>query len=261
MGAETVRIASWNVNSIAMRLQHVVDWLTANPIDILCLQEIKTVDEKFPSDVFANLGYTCAVSGQKTYNGVAILSRHALSDVDIGFVEDTEGAQRRFITATACGLRVINVYVPNGQDPTSPKYTYKLDWLKRLRQWLDAHTSPSDGIVLCGDFNIAPDDRDVYDPSAWRDQILCTQAERDALQTVAGFGLHDSFRLHHPEGGHYSWWDYRMMSYRRKLGLRIDHLWITSSLATRCTASWIDEAPRRLDKPSDHAPVGIDLSH
>ncbi len=255
-----MKIASWNVNSIKARLSIALDWIDATQPDVLCLQETKTVDDDFPRGGFEERGYQVAVSGQKSYNGVAILSKRPLSDVGIGFVDDTEGQQRRLLDARIDGVRVINVYVPNGESPDSPKFAYKLDWLSRLRTYLDSTAHPGEPLVICGDFNIAPEERDVYDPKAVQGQVLFHPLEHEALKRLVDFGLRDSFRLFQPDPGHYSWWDYRMMAFRRKMGLRIDQLWVTEPAANRCIAGWIDPAPRKLEKPSDHAPIGLEMN-
>jgi len=255
-----VKIASWNVNSIKARLPQALDWINTVSPDVLCMQEIKVVDADFPRQDFERLGYQVAVSGQKGYNGVAIASRVPLADIGTAFVEDEEEPQRRLIEARCGDTRLINVYVPNGQAVGSPKFAYKLQWLARLRKYLATRYSPQEPLILCGDFNVAPEERDVYDARAFDGQVLFHPEERAALQKMSQWGLLDSFRLHTQEGGHYSWWDYRLLAFRRNLGLRIDHIWLTRPLVARCAASWIDPSPRKLQKPSDHAPVGIDLS-
>jgi exodeoxyribonuclease-3 len=252
-----IKIASWNVNSIKARLEHVLTWLREHDPDVLCMQEIKATDEEFPTLEFKSLGYECVVSGQRTYNGVAILSKQPLRDVGIGFVDDTEGQARRLIEGRFGPVRIINVYVPNGQAVGSEKYAYKLDWLARLATFL--RQGPTDDILLCGDFNVAPEPRDVYDPAALENVVLFSQPERDALQRAVDGILQDSFRLLHDEPKQYTWWDYRALAFRRKMGLRIDHVWLGSALAPRCKEAWIDVAPRKLEKPSDHAPIGVAL--
>lgn len=250
-----MKIATWNVNSISVRLQQVLDWLGGNRPDVLCLQEIKCVDEKFPAASFREAGYESAVFGQPTYNGVAILSRKGMDGVQRGLPGDEPDAQRRLIAATIGGVRVVNVYIPNGSEVGSDKYAYKLAWLGRLKDFFDSHCDASGQLVLCGDFNIAPEDRDVHDPDLWAGKVLCSDAEREALEKIRQWGLVDLFRNFHRDGGHFSWWDYRAGGFRRNHGLRIDHLWATGSLAAHCVDSWIDKIPRALEKPSDHAPV------
>jgi exodeoxyribonuclease-3 len=250
-----MKIATWNVNSIAVRLPHVLDWLEENSPDVLCLQETKCTDEKFPRGAFTERGYHLEVFGQPTYNGVALISRHPITEVRRGFDDDPPEAQRRLIAATIQGIRVIDVYIPNGSEVGSEKYAYKLDWLAKLLQFCWSEGDGTGRAVICGDFNIAPTDADVHDPDLWAGKILCSEAERGALEAIRGWGWIDLFRRHHPEGGHYSWWDYRAGGFRRNHGLRIDHIWATASLAAGCTAAWIDKIPRALEKPSDHAPV------
>jgi exodeoxyribonuclease-3 len=222
---------------------------------VVCLQETKCVDEKFPAAAFGEIGYQSEVFGQQTYNGVAILSLHPMKHVRRGFPDDGPDAQRRLIAATINSIDIINVYVPNGSEVGSEKYAFKLAWLDSLRRFLDNNCDPKKPVVLCGDFNIAPEDRDVHDPALWEGKILFSEAERMALQRVRDWGLVDVFREHHEEPGHFSWWDYRAGAFRRNHGLRIDHLWATETLAKKCVNAWIDKIPRALEKPSDHAPV------
>jgi exodeoxyribonuclease-3 len=250
-----MRIATWNVNSIAARLPHVLAWLAEHQPDVLCLQEIKTETARFPVEALAERGYQAAVHGQRTYNGVAILSRTALADVQRGFPEDDEAAPARLLAATVGGLRVVNVYVPNGAPLGSERFTGKLAWLARLRQYLAETADPGQPLALCGDYNVAPEERDVFDPARLAGEVLFTPDERAALAPLRVWGLVDSFRLHHAEPGLYSWWDYRQGAFRRNLGLRIDHIWVTPPLAAACTGAWIDVAPRRQERPSDHTPV------
>lgn len=254
-----MRIATWNVNSIAARLPHVTAWLAEHQPDVLCLQEIKTVEAKFPYTAFGELSYKAAVYGQPTYNGVAILARDAPTHVERGFANDGE-PPARLLAATVGPLRVVNVYVPNGAPLGSERYAGKLAWLGHLREYLHSSCTPDQLLVLCGDFNVAPEPRDVYDPATLEQFVLFTPAERDALAPVAGWGLQDTFRLHETGAGHYSWWDYRQAAFRRDMGLRIDHVWATPPLAAACTAAWIDRAPREAERPSDHAPVVADFA-
>ncbi len=254
-----MKVASWNVNSIRVREQQVLDWLAAEQPDVLGLQEIKMPTESFPVEVFAEAGYQSLVHGQKTYNGVALLSRDAGTDVHRAlpnFADD----QKRAIAATYNGTRVINLYVPNGKAVGDEKYAYKLNWLAALREWLAAEIGQHDNVVVMGDFNIAPDDRDVHDPEEWAGKILCSDAERAALQELLDLGLRDSFRLFDQEEKLFSWWDYRAAGFRRNRGLRIDLLLVSAALAGRCTASRIDREPRKLERPSDHAPVLIEFN-
>lgn len=250
-----MKIATWNINSISVRLSHVLDWVKTNSPEVLCLQETKCKDEKFPVAAFQELGYRAEVFGQATYNGVATLSRAEASEIQRGFLEDAEDAQRRLLAATINGVKVVNVYIPNGSEVGSDKYRFKLDWLAKLRKFLDENCDPGRPLVLCGDFNIAPEDRDVHDPKLWAGQILCSDAERAALQLIENWGLVDVFRQHHEDDGVFSWWDYRGGAFPKNHGLRIDHLWATEPLAEQCVAVWIDKVPRAMERPSDHAPV------
>lgn len=254
-----MKIATWNVNSIRSRVARVVDWTRREEPDILCFQEIKTTDELFPAAPFAELGYHIQTWGQPTYNGVAILSRTRLSDVTRGLPGDSPDAQRRLIAATIQGVRIINVYVPNGQSPESEKFAFKLEWLGRLRDWLDAAASPAEPLVLLGDFNIAPDDRDVHDPDLWRGKIHFHPKEHEALARITGWGLFDLFRKHHTEGGFYSWWDYRQLAFPKNKGLRIDLVLGTAPMLDRCKGSVIHRDERKGEGPSDHAPVVVEI--
>ncbi|HEX7175582.1 MAG TPA: exodeoxyribonuclease III [Pyrinomonadaceae bacterium] len=253
-------IATWNVNSVLARLPLVLQWLGRARPDVLCLQETKCADERFPAREFAELGYKSETHGQPTYNGVAILSRTPLTDVQRGFPNDEEGAHARLLAATVGGVRVVNVYVPNGQSVGSEKFDFKLKWMRRLREFFDEECWPDDDVLLCGDFNVAPEDRDVHDPVLWRGKILCSRPEREALQEVKDWGLADAFRQHNEGGGHYSWWDYRAGSFPRNTGLRIDHVWLSESLAARCKRAWIDKEPRGWERPSDHTPVLVEIA-
>jgi exodeoxyribonuclease-3 len=255
-----MKIATWNVNSITVRLPQVLEWVEANRPDVLCLQEIKCINEKFPSAAFREIGYSTESFGQPTYNGVAILSLAPICDVQCGFPEDNADAQKRLIAATVNGVRIINVYIPNGQEVGSEKFIFKLEWIARLRRFFDQHCDASKPLLLCGDFNVAPEDRDVHDPVLWAGKIHCSPPEREALKQVSDWGLVDVIRQHHQEAGLYSWWDYRAGAFPRNHGLRIDHLWTTAPLAHRCVDAWIDKMPRAMPKPSDHAPVIADFS-
>ena len=250
-----MKIATWNVNSVLARLPLVLRWLGEAKPDVLCLQELKCADERFPAAEFEAAGYRAAVNGQPTYNGVAILSRHPLGEARRGMAGDEEGAHARVISAEVRGVKVVNVYVPNGQSVGTDKYRFKLDWLKRLRAHLDEEFWADDDVLICGDFNVAPEDEDVHDPNLWRGRILFSKPERAAIEEVRGWGFTDAFRLHNSGGGHFSWWDYRQGSFRRNTGLRIDHVWVSESLAKRCRRSWIDREPRGWERPSDHTPV------
>ena len=254
-----MKIATWNVNSLKVRLPHVLDWLRANEPDALCLQETKTEDKGFPFAELEVAGYLALHNGQKTYNGVALLTRSEVSDVqrDIPGFEDE---QKRVIAATLGGVRIVCGYMPNGQAVGSDKYAYKLAWFAALTAWLREEITRYPKLALLGDFNIAPDDRDVHDPAAWKDQILCSEAERAAFTGLLDIGLSDSFRLFDQAEKSFSWWDYRMLGFRRNQGLRIDHILLSVPLAQTCRGCSIDKAPRKLERPSDHAPVIAELA-
>ena len=251
-----MKIASWNVNSLKVRLPHVLDWLAEAQPDLLGIQETKTLDENFPQQEIEAAGYQVLFSGQKTYNGVAVLSRLATAPKEIiTDIPGLEDHQRRVLGATYGKLRFINLYVPNGSEVGSDKYTYKLDWLDKLASYLKKQLQEHKNLVVVGDFNIAPEDRDVHDPEAWKGSVLVSEPERAALQKLLDLGLHDSFRLFEQDEKLYSWWDYRAAAFRRNMGLRIDHILCSDALKKKCTASYIDKEPRKLERPSDHAPV------
>ena len=249
-----LKIASWNVNSLNVRLPQVLAWSADAVPAVLALQETKLMDDRFPVDELAAAGYHSVFSGQKTYNGVAILSREQAVDVvtDIPGLDDP---QRRILAATVGGVRIVNLYVVNGAEVGSEKFAYKLHWLEKVTEWLAGEMEQHENLVVLGDFNIAPDDRDVYDPGGWREKILCSTPEREALGRILDLGLVDTFRLFEQEERVWSWWDYRMNMFRRKLGLRIDLVLASDAMAKRCTASYIDIEPRRQERPSDHAPA------
>jgi len=249
-----MKIATWNVNSLKVRLPHLLQWLEANPVDVLCLQETKLTDDKFPCAEINAAGYQVAFSGQKTYNGVAILSKHAIADV-VKNNPRYPDEQQRIIAATIEGMRIVCAYVPNGQTVDSDKYVYKLAWLDSLREWLAEEMRTHAHLALLGDYNIAPEDRDVHDPLAWTDQVLCSDKERAALTALVELGLADSFRLFEQAEKSFSWWDYRQLGYQKNKGLRIDHILLSPTLAKRCVACAIDRVPRKWAQPSDHAPV------
>jgi len=250
-----MKVATWNVNSVRARHDRLVAWLAANQPDVLCLQEIKIETELFPRESIEAQGYRLALWGQRSYNGVAILSRGDLEDIEFGFGDGVDDPQARFVVATVSGIRIASCYVPNGEALDSDKFVYKLAWYRRLRAWLERTSDPSRPLILCGDYNVAPHDIDVHDPAAWAGKVHCSQPERDALQNVVDWGLVDTFRQHHAEGGLYSWWDYRGISFFKNRGLRIDHVLATRPLADRCTESWIDRDARKGQNASDHAPV------
>jgi len=254
-----MKIASWNVNSLNVRLPHLQEWLRQRQPDIVGLQETKLEDSRFPDDALLELGYRSVFAGQKTYNGVALLARHSAVDVQIG-IPGFEDDQRRVIAATYGDIRVVDLYVVNGKAVGDEKYDYKLRWLEAVHGWLQQELARHPKLVVLGDFNIAPDDRDVHDPVAWEEQILCSTAERQALRRLLELGLHDSFRLHNDEGGQFSWWDYRAAGFRRNLGLRIDLVLISDALKPGCAGAVIDREPRTWERPSDHAPVWVELA-
>ncbi len=256
---KNMRFASWNVNSIRARYDVLVAWLEEHRPDVICLQETKVADQEFPSETFQRQGYEIARAGQRTYNGVAIVSRHRLEDVTIGLEGAAPEDDKRIISATVCGVRVVCVYVPNGKQVDSPAYVEKLAWLERLRTTLDRCADPEKELLLCGDFNIARDARDVFDVERMRGQLHFTDREHAAFDRVLDFGLVDAFRHFEAAGGNYSWWDYRAGSFQRDRGLRIDYALTTESLTRRLTRVWMDKAVRGKDKPSDHVPVVVDF--
>ena len=248
------RIATWNVNSLRVRLPHVLQWLDKEQPDVLALQETKTIDENFPSQEIQNAGYEVIYNGQKTYNGVATLSKTGISE-SIKELPGFDDSQKRVLCNTINNVTVLNIYVPNGSEVGSEKYLYKLDWLKHLRSFVGALLSKSKNLIVLGDFNIAPEDRDVHDPIEWEGKVLVSQAERDNFYHLIDLGLVDSFRLFEQEDDSFSWWDYRAASFRRNRGLRIDHILASQALADNCRKCYIDRTPRQLDRPSDHTPV------
>lgn len=253
----SLKIASWNVNSLSVRGPQVLAWFSEQAVDVLALQETKVPDHKFPHQWFTDSGLHVVYSGQKTYNGVAFVSREPLNDL---YIEAFDVPERRVIAATLHGIRIINLYVPNGSHPSSDKYLYKLSWLEQVTQFIEAELKRYPKLIVVGDFNIAPADLDVHDPQAWAESVLCTPSERAALTRIQGLGLIDSFRHMHPEAQVYSWWDYRAASFRRNLGLRIDLILMSQALSSLCHSTGIDNGPRKSERPSDHAPVWICLS-
>lgn len=257
-----MKIATWNVNSLKVRLPQVLDWLSTTGTDVLCLQETKLVDPKFPLAELSEAGYEAVFSGQPTYNGVAILTRRET----VGIAQDPlvgnplhADEQKRLISATVAGIRIVCAYFPNGQSVESDKYRYKLEWIDRLIDWLRPQASSAQPFALLGDFNIAPEDRDVHDPQAWADQVLCSAPERERFERLRALGLNDAFRLFEQPEKSYSWWDYRQMAFRRNMGLRIDHILINSTLESRVSGCSIDREMRKREQPSDHAPVLVTL--
>ena len=254
-----MKIASWNVNSLNVRLPHLLHWLAEAKPDVVALQETKLEDHRFPEDALLEAGYRSVFAGQKTYNGVAILARQAISDVQAG-IPGFDDPQKRVIAATVGDVRIVDLYVVNGEAVGSEKFDYKLRWLAAVREWLREEIALHPNLVVLGDFNIAPDDRDVWDPKRWREKILCSTPEREALQSVFALGLHDSFRLFNEEAGHHSWWDYRLSGFERGWGLRIDLVLVSEALKARCTAAGIDREPRGWERPSDHTPVFVEIA-
>ncbi len=257
-----MKIASWNVNSLRVRMEQVSDWINTHSPDLLCLQELKMTDAEFPEAEFSNLGYRCAFTGQKTYNGVAIISKRPLANV-VKNLPDFDDPMRRYIAADATldtgqTLRIVNVYCPNGQALDSDKFVYKRDWFEKLRLAMRQSLQDNPNTVLVGDFNITPSDIDCHDPKRWQGKIHCSDLERLMLQKLMNEGLYDTFRAFHPEGDRFSWWDYRGSGYRANEGLRIDLILSSSAMLDRATDSDIDEAPRKLERPSDHTPVIVD---
>ncbi len=253
-----MKIATWNINSLAVRLPQVLDWLAANPVDALALQELKLTDDKFPADAFAAAGYQAVAFGQKTYNGVALLSRHPMADM-VRNIPGFEDEQARVIAATldtpAGPLRLVNGYFVNGQAPDSDKFAYKMRWLQALQDWLRGELAQHPRLALVGDFNVAPEDRDSYDPEGLRETIHHTTQERQHFQALLDLGLTDAFRLFTQPEKSFSWWDYRMLGFQKNRGLRIDHILVSQALAPLVTACTVDRQPRKNKQPSDHAPV------
>ncbi|ABA22174.1 Exodeoxyribonuclease III [Trichormus variabilis ATCC 29413] len=260
-----MKIATWNVNSIRTRLEQVVDWLKQNPVDVLCLQETKVIDHDFPRSPFENLGYHSYISGQKAYNGVALISQQQLTDVTTGFtpilpdIEPIWDEQKRVITGVIDGVRIVNLYVPNGSAIASEKYEYKLRWLTVLKEYLRSLLLLQPSICICGDFNIALEDKDIHEKVKAENHIMASPAERQALRDVLELGFADAFRKFTTEGGHFSWWDYRAASFRRNQGWRIDHHYLTPVLYEQAKSCIIDVSPRKLTQPSDHTPVIVEI--
>lgn len=254
-----MKIATWNVNSLNVRLEHVLQWLASEQPDVVCLQELKLEDTKFPSAALSEAGYQAVFSGQRTYNGVAILARHDISDVHIG-IPGFADEQKRVIAATVQGIRVVCAYFPNGQSVGSDKYVYKLGWLQALVGWLQQELTHWPRLVLAGDYNIAPEDQDVHDPIAWQGNVLVSEPERAAFRQLLELGLIDAFRQFKQPDSSFSWWDYRQGGFRRNNGLRIDHLLVSKPLTDWIARCWIDKEPRTWERPSDHTPVVVQLA-
>ena len=255
-----MKIASWNVNSLNVRLPHLQRWLSDAKPDVVALQETKLEDHRFPEDALLELGYRSVFSGQKTYNGVAIVSRLPFTGECITAIPGFDDPQKRVIAATVGDVRIVDLYVVNGEAVGSEKFDYKLRWLAAVRDWLRGELAAHPNLVVLGDFNIAPDDRDVFDPKRWREKILCSTPEREAYRSLLDLGLHDSFRLFNDEAGHHSWWDYRLSGFQRGWGLRIDLVLVSEALKARCTAAGIDREPRSWERPSDHAPDHVEIA-
>ncbi len=253
-----MKIATWNVNSLRVRLPHVLDWLSTAKPDLLGIQETKTPDENFPVDEIKEAGYNVIFSGQKTYNGVTVISKEKAEDIvtDIPGLDDP---QRRVLGATYGNLRFLNLYIPNGSEVGSEKYTYKLDWLDKMIAYVEKQLKEHEQFIMVGDFNIAPEDIDVHDPEEWIGSVLVSDEERKRFQQLIQLGLHDSFRLFDQEEKLFSWWDYRAAGFRRNRGMRIDHILVSDALKDKCTASYIDKEPRKLERPSDHTPVVLEI--
>ena len=254
-----MKIASWNVNSLNVRLPHLEQWLREAAPDVVALQETKLEDSRFPDTVLAGLGYRSVFCGQKTYNGVALASRLPFAGECVTAIPGFDDPQKRVLAATVGDVRIVDLYVVNGQAVGSEKFAYKLRWLEAVREWLAQELRQYPKLVVLGDFNIAPDDRDVHDPRRWHEKILCSTPERQALRAILDLGLHDSFRLHCDEAGHHSWWDYRLAGFQRGWGLRIDLVLVSEALRAGCSAAGIDRGPRTWERPSDHTPVWVEL--
>ena len=252
------KLASWNVNSLKIRLDQVLQWLETSQVDVLAMQETKLTDENFPASAFTEKNYHVVFSGQKTYNGVAIVSRPPITEVMTG-IPGLDDPQRRILITTIKDIRVINLYVPNGAELTSDKYQYKLNWLEKVTAFIKQQLRLYPKLAVVGDFNIAPEDRDVHDPVEWIGSVLVSDAEREAFKTLLSLGLHDSFRRFEQEEKLFSWWDYRAVAFRRNRGLRIDHVLLSDELNSVCLQSKIDKEPRKAERPSDHAPVWVEL--
>ena len=253
-----MKLATWNVNSLNVRLPHLLEWLKGEPVDILGVQETKLTDEKFPVAEIEAAGYHVLFSGQKTYNGVALLSREPARDV-ITDLPGLDDPQRRVLGATIGDLRLLNLYIPNGQEVGSEKYAYKLDWLEKLQAYVEAQLKEHERFVVVGDYNIAPDDRDVHNPKSWEGRIICSEPERAAFRRLLEAGLSDTFRLFEQPERIFSWWDYRRFGFKKNMGLRIDHILVSEALKRDCRASWIDKVPRGWERPSDHAPAAAEF--
>ncbi len=255
-----MKIVSWNVNSLKVRLEHVLQWSKTHSPDVLAIQETKLTDDNFPQQQIEDAGLHVVYAGQPTYNGVCIISSSEATDV-ITDIEGLDDPQRRILAATIDDIRIINLYVVNGSEPESEKYHYKMHWLQQVTNFIEQQMDEYENVVVLGDFNIAPDERDVYDPNYWKGKILCTDQERDKLNAIMDLGFDDSFRLLHEDAGHYSWWDYRMGGFPRNLGLRIDLILVNEPMAEMLTSAYIDKEPRTWERPSDHTPVVAEFDY
>lgn len=253
-----LKLASWNVNSLKVRLEQVLEWMDTSQVDVLAMQETKLIDENFPATAFTDKGYHIVFAGQKTYNGVAVISKHPVTEI-ITDISDLADPQRRILAVTVAGIRLINLYVPNGSELTSDKYQYKLNWLEKVIAFIQQQLSLYPKMAVVGDFNIAPEDRDVHDPAEWVGCVLVSPPERQAFADLLKLGLHDSFRNFEQEEKIFSWWDYRAAGFRRNRGLRIDHVLLSEPLNILCRQSKIDKEPRKAERPSDHAPAWVEL--
>ncbi len=254
-----MKIATWNVNSIRLRLDQVLEWLNATGTDVVCVQETKVDDENFPLQPIVDAGFHVAFFGQKSYNGVAIISRYEIADVQKGFPEDDDESPKRLIAATINGVRIVNTYIPNGTELWTDKFTFKLDWLQRLRRMFDEDCDLNSNVLLCGDFNVAPEELDVWSVPQWTGKLHFSKPERAAIDHVKKWGFVDVFRKLNGDLQEFSWWNYREGAWQRNQGLRIDHIWVSPPLADKCTGCWIDKSPRGQEKPSDHTPVVADF--
>lgn len=258
-----MRLATWNVNSLNVRLPHVIDWLKQSEVDVLCLQELKQDNDKFPENELNALGYHSYFNGQKTYNGVAIVSKYKLNNVRLDLPNFPDDTQKRFISAdyrfNNKNLTIISAYIPNGQSLASEKFKYKLIWLKKFIDYLEILQKENNLITITGDFNIAPENIDCHDPEAWDGQVLVSDEERQMFQKILNLGFFDAFRLMNPDVAEYSWWDYRQAGFRRNLGMRIDHILLCNELKDKIISSFIDKNPRKLERPSDHTPVVVEI--
>ncbi len=255
-----MRIVSWNINSLRKRQERLLQWLRETSPDVVCLQETKCTDEQFPAETLRDAGYAAVFHGQKSYNGVAILAREEPREVRIGFCDGVEDDQARVIAANVGDVRVFSIYAPNGQAVSSPAYQFKMEWYRRLTNFLREREAGLDRTVVCGDFNVAPNDADVHDPALWHGAIMCSEDERAAFHALEGIGLADTLRLHHPEPGIFSWWDYRMLAFPKNRGLRIDAILAGSQLAAKCTDGGVEREMRKGKEPSDHAPVWAEFA-